>query len=262
SQTPGEAMPRPSFLVATITIAVTLSGCGQAPPDEEAPPPPAVTVSLPLQRSVTDSVEFTARTSAIERVHVRPRVWGHLEKINFTEGAEVKEGDLLFVIDQRPYRALLARADAEVAQAEARSNRLTSDYGRARNLVGTRTMSREEFDKTTGDYSEAQAALRSAKAAQETAKLNLDYTEVKSPINGQVGRLMVTRGNLGRRGETAGPILCPIVSVDPVHPSFDVDDLTFGRVRQLVRGDRSSSAAKPPPVLLGLSHETGFPHSG
>jgi RND family efflux transporter MFP subunit len=211
---------------------------------------------------VTDYAEFTGRTTAVEAVRVRARVWGHLEKINFVEGAEVKKGDLLFVIDQRPYRAALERAEADVAAGEARSSRLTADRGRARNLVSSRAMSREEYDKSSGDLLEAQAAVRSAKAALETAKLNLDYTEVRAPISGQVSRAMVTVGNMVTSGETGGTMLTTIVSVDPVFAYFDVDDLTFMSVRRLIKMGKSRSSDDAPKVLLGLAHEQGYPHAG
>jgi RND family efflux transporter MFP subunit len=226
-------------------------------------PPPAVSVSRPVERDVTDNAEFTGRTAAVESVQVRARVWGHLQRIHFKEGAEVKKGDLLFVIDQRPYRAALERAEADIAQSEARVGRLSADVGRARSLIGTRAMSREEFDRTNGDLSEARATVRSARAARETARLNLDYTEVRAPVDGQIGRALVTVGNLVTSGEMGGTILTTLVSTEPMYAYFDVDERTFMQVRQLVRQatSHSTSGAKPV-VTLGLATESGYPHRG
>src|SRR5262245_38790441 len=217
-------MKRFASLLVPVALAAGLAGCAPSAAPEEAPTPPVVPVSQPLQRDVTDHAELTGRTAAVESVQVRARVWGHLEKINFTEGAEVKKGDLLFVIDQRPYQAALTRADADIAQAEARSQRLASDLSRARSLARNRAVSQEELDKASGDLAEARAAVRSAAAARETAKLNLEYTRVRSPIDGQVGRAAVTVGNLVTSGETGGTVLTTVVSVNPVYAYFDVDD--------------------------------------
>jgi RND family efflux transporter MFP subunit len=242
--------------------ALALTGCAPGPAGMPEPPPPSVTVSYPLQREVIDHVELTGRTAAIESVQVRARVWGHLEKINFSEGAEVQKGDLLFLIDQRPYRAALKRTEADVEQGEARANRLRSDQTRVRNLLGTRSISREEYDKISGDLQESQAMVSSAKAARETARLNLDYTEVRAPVSGQIGRAMVTVGNMVMSGETGGTMLTTIVSLDPMYAFFDVDERTFLQVRDLLRKCKNGSAADTPEVSLGLAHEEGYPHRG
>jgi RND family efflux transporter MFP subunit len=205
---------------------------------------------------VVDTADFTGRTAPVDSVQVRARVWGHLQSIQFTEGAEVKKGDVLFIIDQRPYRAAKSRAEADVAQAEARVKRLEADAVRARELLQTRALAREDYDKTMGDLSEAQAGVRSAAAARETANLNFEYTEVRAPVSGQAGRALVTVGNLVQSGEMGGTILTTVVSLDPVYVYFDVDDLTYTRIRPLGKG----AAA---PLFLGLAHEDGlFPHKG
>jgi RND family efflux transporter MFP subunit len=263
-------LKHPVLLIARVALALGaslgLTGCSQAPPEGGPLPPPVVTVSYPLEREVTDYNDFTGRTAAVESVKLRARVWGHLEKIHFAEGAEVKKGELLFVIDQRPYQAALARAEAEVAQSEAHAKRLESDHGRARSLLQSRAIAREEFDKMAGDLSEAQAAVRSALAMRETAKLNLGFTEVRAPVGGQISRALVTVGNLVESGETGGTVLTTIVSVDPMYAYFDVDDLTFMQVKQLVRAVGESKVRSAPealpPVLLGLAGEQGYPHRG
>src|SRR4051812_48551933 len=239
---------------------LALAGCSLSPPPEMAPPPPVVTVAVPAERDVTEYADFTGRTAAVGEVKVRARVWGHLQKVNFTEGAEVKKGDLLFVIDPQPYQAALERAEADVAQSEVRFKRLERDHTRARNLVGSGAVSREEFDKIAGDLSEAQAAHRSSLAARSVAKLNLGYTEVRAPIDGQISRAMVTAGNLVESGELGGTLLTTLVSVDPVYAYFDVDDLTFVQIRPYVRSKAGAGVLHP--VQLSLPSETGFPHQG
>jgi RND family efflux transporter MFP subunit len=243
-------------------FALGFAGCSPLPPEGELPPP-AVTVSYPLERDVTDYRDFTGRTAAVDSVKVQARVWGSLEKINFVEGAEVKKGDVLFVIDRRPYQAALERTEADVTQSEAHEKRLEADYGRAQRLVGKHAMSQEEYDKMTGDLSEALAAVRSARAMWTTAKLNLDFTQVRAPVNGQVSRALVTVGNIVQSSETAGTVLTTIVSVDPMWAYFDVDDLTFLQVRDLVRKVKTKATSEDlPPVLLGLPGEEGFRHRG
>jgi multidrug efflux system membrane fusion protein len=251
-----------SSALALALSGLALAGCAPTPPAMPEAPPPGVTVSLPLERDVIDRVELTGRTAAVESVQVRARVWGQLQKINFTEGAEVKKGDLLFLIDQRPYRAALKRAEADIEQGEARVDRLKTDHTRGRNLVGTRSMSREEFDKISGDLLEAQAMTRSARAAAETAKLNLEYTEVRAPVSGQISRAMVTVGNMVTSSETGGTMLTTIVSLDPMYAYFDVDEMTFSQVRQMLRKSAGGSPSNTAPVMLGLAHEKDYPHQG
>jgi RND family efflux transporter MFP subunit len=238
-------------------------GCAPAAPEAPAQqPPPVVTVSLPLEREVADYHDFTGRTAAVESVKVRARVFGHLQEIRFAEGAEVQKGDVLFVIDQRPWRAVLARAEGDVAQAEARVRRLERDYGRGRSMVEERAIGLEAFDKMVGDLAEARAAVRSATAAREAARLNLEFTEVRAPIDGRISRALVTKGNLVESGENGGTLLTTIVSVHPIYAYFDVDDLTFGKINRLVQGGQGSPGQAGPPVLLGLNGEEGFPHKG
>jgi RND family efflux transporter MFP subunit len=241
-----------------LPAALALTGCAGKTLQMPEAPPPSVTVSYPLEREVVDHVELTGRTAAVESVQVRARVWGHLQKINFSEGAEVRKGDLLFLIDQRPYQVALKRAEAEVEQGEARSSRIRSDHTRARSLILSRSISREEYDKTAGDLQESEAMVRGAKSALEAAKLNLEYTEVRAPVSGQVSRAMITVGNMVTSGETGGTMLTTIVSLDPMYAYFDVDEMTFLHVRQLLRKCKASA----PVVLLGLAHEQGCPHQG
>jgi RND family efflux transporter MFP subunit len=240
-----------------------LAGCGQAPAEGMAMPPPAVTVSYPIERDVVDYNDFTGRTAAVDSVKVRARVWGYLHKINFTEGAEVNKDDVLFEIDPRPYEATFNQTTAAVEQAEARLDRLDSDYRRAASLLARRAISQEDYDHALGDRKEAVAAVGSARANRDTARLNLDFTKVRAPISGRVSRAMVTVGNLIESGETGGTVLTTIVSLDPMYVYFDVDDLTFQQVSQVVRDSKITSApGARPAVMLGLASEQGHPHSG
>jgi RND family efflux transporter MFP subunit len=246
---------------AAPALVLALAGCGnQSPGDAIKMPPPAVTVSYPLERNVQDYAEFTGRTAAVESVKVRARAFGHLEKINFTEGAEVKAGEVLFVIDRRPYEAALSRMQADLAQSEARLARLKLDMVRGKALLAKDAISREEFDKMEGDLTEALATTRAAAAAVETAKLNLDYTEVRAPIDGMISRRYVTVGNLIESPDTGmATMLTTIVSITPMYANFDVDDLTYLRIKPYLvkRADR-----KGPPVELAIGDERDFPHRG
>ena len=236
--------------------AFAAAGCGNdAAPDLKLPTP-VVTVSYPLQRDVQDYAEFTGRTAAVESVKVRARVFGHLEKINFTEGSEVKAGDVLFVIDQRPYKATFSRAKAELAQQQARLTRMKSESARGRTLLAKDAISREEFDKIEGDLLETAAAARSSAAAFETAKLNLDYTEIRAPVAGRISRKYVTVGNLVESGEMGqGTLLTTIVSISPIYAYFDVDEPTYPKVEALVIKSKGKPA---PPVEMAIGDEQDF----
>jgi RND family efflux transporter MFP subunit len=225
-------------------------------------PPPAVTVSYPLERDVTDYNDFTGRTLAVETVRIRARVWGYLQKINFREGAEVQKGDVLFEIDPRSYQADLDRAEATLVQNRARRDRLQSDYERGRRMLTQRAIGQEEYDKIVGDRAEAEAAVRLAEAGLAAARLNLDFTKVRAPVSGHIGRALVTIGNLIQSGEMGGTTLTTLVSVDPVYVYFDVDDLTFMEVNRLSRTGPAQSSESRPRVLLGLACEQGYPREG
>jgi RND family efflux transporter MFP subunit len=252
---------RPAWRVARNAVALVslaLLGCSQAAPEGPPPPPHVAKVSYPLERAVTDYADFTGRTVAVDSVKLRARVWGHLEKINFIEGADVKKNDVLFVIDQRPYKAALARADAEVAQGEARLKRLASSQKRAEGLALSNAISQEDMDKINGEVAEAEAMVKSAIASRAVAKLNLDFTEIKAPISGQIGRAMVTVGNMVESGEIGGTMLTTINSTDDMYAYFDVDDQTGIQIRQLLR----QSSISEPTVQLGLTTEKDYPRVG
>jgi RND family efflux transporter MFP subunit len=244
-------------------LSIGLAGCGKPSGAPEAAPTP-VTVSYPVQRDVTDYVDFTARTAAVDSVEVRARVWGYLDKVNFKEGALVNKGDVLFEIDPLTYKAALAQAEGNLVSIQARVERLDADFARARRMVTTGAIGREEYDKIGGDRGEATASRAALKAAVERARLDLQYTKVTAPVSGRVSRYVVTVGNLIQAGDQGGgTLLTTVVSVDPMYAYFDVDEHTALRVRQMIREGKSDSPRDGGfPVSLGLANEAGFPHKG
>jgi RND family efflux transporter MFP subunit len=225
-----------------------------------AAPPPEVAVSRPVTREVTDYEEFTGRTEAVQAVDLRARVTGYVDKVNVKEGGEVKQGDVLFEIDPRPYQAELDRADAEVVRAEAHLKRASADHERAKKQLAGKAISQEEFDHAAGEREEAEASLRVARAGREAARLNLSFTRVAAPISGKVGRALLTPGNLAVADTTS---LATVVSVDPMAVFFDVDERSLLRLARLQReGKGKAERDAEVPVLLALPDDEGFVHRG
>jgi RND family efflux transporter MFP subunit len=258
--------PKP-YIAGTVLIAsfgLGLAGCARETPP--APPPAAVpvTVSYLVEREVTDHVDFTARTAAVDSVEVRAHVWGYLEKVNFKEGALVKKGDVLFELDRRPYVALLNQAKAKVAQDEAQLTFDEAEYERNLKLVGTQAVSKSDLEKTAAARSVDIANVAADKALVASRKLDLDYTKVTAPVSGRASRYVVTVGNLIQSGDQGGgTLLTTIVSVDPMYAYFDVDEHTVQRAKQLIREGKAKSARDGNlPVRLALANEMGFPHRG
>src|SRR5262245_5952496 len=236
------------------------AGCtwNQPAADGQKKPPPEVLVGEPVVRQVKDYEDFTGRTEAFQRVDIRARVTGYLEKTHFTEGALVEEDDLLFQIDPRPYQAELARAEAALAQAQAHVERLERDYSRAQPLLFKQAISREEFDRMVGERDEARASVGVAQSNVRLARLNVEYTEVRAPFTGRISRRLVDPGNLVKADET---ILTYLVALEPLYIYFDVDERTL--LRQLLREGRLESARQERlPIRIGLSDEDGYPHEG
>jgi RND family efflux transporter MFP subunit len=250
-------------------FCVGATGCARPPAGAPAAAPVSVTVSYPVERYVTDYADFTAQTAAVDSVEVRAHVWGYLDKVNFTEGALVKKGDVLFEIDPRPYQALLDQAKAKVRQDEAQLTYDEAVYRRDLRLVSTGASSREELDKTSAARGVDIANIAADKAMVASRQLDLDYTKVIAPVSGRVSRYVVTVGNLIRSGDqgpgqSGGTLLTTIESVDPMYAYFDVDEYTVLRVRKLIRAGKAKSARKGDEVSvsLGLASEEGFPHKG
>lgn len=227
--------------------------------DAQAPAPMPVSVSTVIERSVTEWDEFSGRLEAIDGVEVRSRVAGYIESVNFEPGSIVKKGDVLFVIDPRPFAAEVARAEAAVASAAARLSLTTSELARAQRLLDERAIAQREFDERRNAHREAQAALQGAQAALEMARLQLGYTRVRAPIGGRVSRAEVTVGNLVAAG-AGGPRLTSIVSTSPIYASFEVDERSFLEYAADARHGTPNS--KTLPIFLGLANESGHPHRG
>jgi RND family efflux transporter MFP subunit len=249
--------------ILLLAVGLLAAGCSKpAPP----PPPPEVTVAPVVDRQVSDWDEFTGHFEAVQSVEVRPRVTGFVQQVMYSEGATVRQGDPLFRIDPRPYEAEAARAEAVLEQARTRHALSHQELDRARRLVNTEAISREELDGRTSGAAEAAANVRAAEAALRTARLNLEWTTVRAPISGRVGRAEITAGNLVQAGggPPNGSLLTTIVSLDPIHVYFDGDEQVYLKNATAFTALRSVPGARPAPrpVFIGLANEAGFPHQG
>jgi membrane fusion protein, multidrug efflux system len=252
-----------ALLCVLAGLCLFLTACPQQQAATPPPPPPKVTVSQPLLREIVEWDEYTGRLEAVESVEVRARVSGYLQSVHFTDGAVVKNGALLFVIDPRPYQAELNRAKASLEQAIARYERTQKDFARAQQLIKSRAVSQEEVDTRGADQREAQESVRAARAAVEAAQLNVEFTQVRAPISGRISREFVTVGNLINGGTADSTLLTRIVSLNPIYCYFDVDERSYLKYSRLWReGSHSGPHEAKIPVNLGLADETGFPHQG
>jgi RND family efflux transporter MFP subunit len=247
-------MPSRLALVPSAVILALVAACGGPAPD--AFPPVEVTVATPLARDITDWDEYTGRLAAVDTVEIRARVAGYVQSVHFTDGALVKKGDLLFVIDPRPYQAALDETEAQLSRARVRLDL-------AGRLFEARAISEEEFDARTQEKREAEAAILEAEAARQAAALDLEYARVRSPIAGRVSRKYVTEGNLVTGGTQDATLLTTVVSVDPIHVYFTADEQAYLRYQRLAeQGIRPSSREVPNPVRMQLADEQGFPRTG
>lgn len=242
--------------LATLLLLAT-PGCNSQAATDAAMPPPEVGVATVEPTPVRAWDGFTGRVAAVESVELRPRVSGYVQRVAFEEGSEVAEGDLLFVIDPRPYRAALARAEADLERARAEARLARTRHERAGALVEARAISREEFETRRAASAQAAAGVRAAEAAVAAARLDLQFTEVRSPIAGRAGRALVTEGNLAQADAT---LLTTVVSQDPVHVYFEADERAFLRYQALTRSGRRDATRNP--VRVGLADEEGHPHAG
>ena len=253
--------PRPAAfaLAAALAAAFVAVGCSShaAPGAAAMPPPPEVSVAQVLVKNVRQWDDFTGRVSAIQTVELRPRVSGYVDKVAYKEGSEVAKGDLLFVIDQRPYRAQLAKAQADLARARSEAQLAKTQDARAQTLVSAKAISREEFDTRHAAVAQADAAVRAAEAAVTTAELDLQFTEVRAPVAGRTSRAMITAGNLARADET---LLTTVVSMDPMYVDFEGDEQAYLRYAELARKGQRAELSNP--VRIGLANEDGYPHKG
>ncbi|OHV18138.1 efflux transporter periplasmic adaptor subunit [Methylorubrum extorquens] len=241
------------LLLATPLIASALLGAGPAGAQMPGAPPPGVTVAKPVVREIVEQDQYTGRFDPIEFVEVRARVTGYLDKIMFQDGANVKKGEVLFIIDRRPYKAALEQAQAALTSAKARLSFTQTDLERAQVLSRGGNISEQVTDQRRQASQTAQADVDSAEAALRNAQLNYDFTEVKSPINGRISQRLVTEGNIVSTDQT---ILARIVSLDPVYFGFTVDERSFLKYQgSLGIGMGQMQRGKGAPVQIALSGE-------
>lgn len=250
-------MPVVRFVPLLLAAALAVACSSNAAPGDGAPPAPEVSVASVVAKPVRAWDEFSGRVSAVETVDLRPRVSGYVQRVAYAEGEAVRKGDLLFAIDPRPYRAALDRAQAELERARSEAKLARAQDTRAKALVEARAISREEFETRNAATAQGNAAVRAAEAAVAAARLDLQFTEVRSPIDGRAGRALVTVGNLAQADAT---LLTTVVSQDPVHVYFETDEQTWLRYSQLARD--GARAASDNPVRVGLAGEAGHPHAG
>ncbi|MGH7526648.1 MAG: efflux RND transporter periplasmic adaptor subunit [Gemmatimonadales bacterium] len=238
-----------------------LAGCGADLP--APPPPPEVTVAEVRAEELAEWDEYQGEFEAVDAVEIRPRVSGYLDRVAFTEGKEVRKGDVLFEIDPQPYQATLDQRQADLTRARARLSLTERDAERSERLVASQAISQEEMDTRLTLVSEARAAVAAAEAAVRAAELDLGYTKVRSPVDGRASRAEVTEGNLVTGGPAGSTLLTTVVSLDPIYVYFEGDESAYLRYAHLDRtGERVSSRRAANPVQIGLSDEEGFPHRG
>jgi RND family efflux transporter MFP subunit len=259
------------LISAALAAVLTLSGCaGDASAQHAAVPPPApqVTVARVISRTVTDSETFSGRFDAVNHVDIRPRVSGYISSVNFADGTVVQKGQVLFVIDPRPYEADYQRAAADLDQAHAQAALARAEQLRAVNLFAAHAISKDEFETRVANARQSSANVEAAKAAVDAAALNVTFTRVTAPITGRVSRAIVTTGNLVTNGQT---LLTTVVSLNPIYVEFNADEqayLTFEKYAgNHGRKDAPTSASAGPDALgnavyVGLADENGYPHEG
>jgi RND family efflux transporter MFP subunit len=234
-----------------LALIALLSGCGKA-----APPPPAiptVVVAPALERTVGDWSDITGQFSAVQNVEVRPRVAGYVSRVAFHEGADVRTGDTLFVIDPRPYAAALATTQAQLARERSALGLAVAEAARAETLFAANATSRADLETRAASLARARAEVSADEAALETARLNVEWTVVHAPINGRVSSAAVTRGNYVQNGSATTP-LTTIVSQDPIYVYFAVDERSYLR--------HADGAGRAEAVSIGLANEVGYPRVG
>jgi len=248
--------------VAEAIFLVLLTACGSST-TAVAPPPPEVTTARVIEKRVKDWDEFTGKFQAIDTIEVRPRVSGYIDQVAFTEGKIVKQGDLLFQIDPRPYQADLDHAKANLALARAQLDLAQIEASRIQKLTDTGAVARDELDRRVSTLNQQRANLASQQATLDTATLNLGFTRVTAPIGGRVSRAEVTRGNLVSGGNNGGTLLTTLVSIDPIYVYFEGDENTYLRYGQLaLKGERPSSRDTRNPVRVALANEQTAAHEG
>lgn len=245
-------------LIPAIAALSLLAACGGGA--QQQMPPPDVNAAAVVKKSVTEWDEYSGHVEAIESAEIRPRVGGHLQRIDYAEGSMVEKGQLLFTIDSREYKASADAADADASRAEARLALAEQELKRAESLIGERAISQGELDQRRMEAQQAQADVLAARANLARANLDLGFTHIRAPFSGRAGEAKVKPGNLVAPNET---LLTTLVSVDPVYVTFTGDERAFLRYQEIVRaGNADSPRDGGTPVLVGLANEDGFPHKG
>jgi len=251
--------------VVLLTALVLMAGCSESPQKQtSAPPPPVVTVAKPIKRTVVDRDEYVGRFVAIDSVEIRARVSGYLDRIDFTDGQMVKQGDLLFTLDKRPFQTALDQAVGNLEQARANLAFADTDLARGAQLVKERTITEQTFDQRTQAKRVAEATVRAREAAVANAKLDLEFTELRAPVAGRIGDRRISLGNL-IMGSTTGTtsLLATIVSIDPIRFEFTFDEASYLRYERLAKGGRDMTSRDGSVVVgLKLLDEQDFRHQG
>lgn len=246
--------PLAALMALASLAALTLSGCDEskAGAPAAAPAGPPVTAALVISRPITETQEFSGRLEAVEKVDIRARVGGFVTSVNFQPGSLVKKGDVLFVIDTRPFQAEVSRAEAAASSARAKAELAKLELVRAERLLADKAIAQREFEEKASGMKELDANVRAAQATLEAARLNLGYARITAPISGRVSKAEVTPGNL----VDGSVVLTSVVSSNPIYATFDGDEETYLRVGPVSR------QGPPVTVRVGLANETGFPHQG
>jgi multidrug efflux system membrane fusion protein len=259
----GTLTPQLILALGLMVFAGLSVGCSSSAQSKAAAPVPVeVSVAEVACKQISDSDEFTGRLEAVDAVEVRPRVSGYLQSVHFKEGAIVRQGDILFQIDRRPFQAEVDRLKGDLAQARAQLSRAQSDFQRAERLHNNDGMSAEEYDRRAAVRSEAEARIASTEGALRGAELNLEFTRVTAPISGRVGRAEITEGNLVEGGAGQIKPLTTLVSLDPIYVYFDVDEQTYLKYARVTQSREARSHELRNAAHLGLADEDGFPHLG
>jgi len=251
-------------LAALLVLATLVASCGEQQKQGGGSPPPAVTVAKPIKRTVVDYDEYVGRFAAINSVEIRARVSGYLDKLHFKDGQVVKQGDLLFTIDKRPFQNTLDQARANLVQAQSNVAFTESDYTRGQQLVRDKTITDQTFEQRAQAFRNAKASVSANEAAVRQAELDMEFTELRAPMNGRIGDRRVSPGNLvtgGTGGNTT--LLATIVSIDPIYFEFTFDEASYLRYERLsTAGQDVASRNAGVQVALKLIDESDFDHEG
>jgi RND family efflux transporter MFP subunit len=242
-----------------LSVLLVLEGCEQKS-TYVAPPPPTVTVSQPVQRQITDHLDLTGNTQAVNTVQLRARVQGILEKVLFQDGDRVKKGQLLFLIQQNTYQARLQQAEADVQAQKSRLDHAVTEFTRFSNLLRQKAASQTDVDNWQYERDSARASLMAAEARRSLAKLDLDYTQVTAPFNGRIDRRLKDPGNLVGVGEET--VLAEINQIDPIYVYFTINEKDVLRLREENRETPGQSNGTKQPLHFGLANEKGYSHEG